>query len=128
MATLREYFEADFSHTVIMESPIQLPVKDGREVQIESRIHLDFSSKALFASFLFENKQLSTSQFIDLIDQIDALWSKGWPAPPRIKLPAARLYPGELKIDTSPFAATSKFFGGPSTRHDQLMFTGRIYI
>jgi hypothetical protein len=128
MATLREYFEADFSHTVIMARPIQLSVKDVGDVQIESRIHLDFSSKALFASFLLENKELSTSQLIDLIDQIDALWGKGWPAPPNIKLPAARLYPGELKIEKSPFAVTSKFFGGPSTRHDQLMFTGRIYI
>ena len=128
MATLREYFDADFSHTVIMARAIQLPVSDIGDVQAESRIHLDFSSKALFASFFLENKALSTTQVVELIDQIDALWSKGWPAPPNIKLPAGRLYPGELKINKSPFAVTSKFFGGPATRHDQLMFTGRIYI
>lgn len=128
MATLKEYFEADFSHTVIMASPVQLSINDIGDVQIESRIHLDFSSKALFASFFIENKELSTSQLIDLIDQINALWAKGWPAPPNLKLPLARLYPGELMIERSPFAVTSKFFGGPSTRHDQLIFTGRIYI
>lgn len=128
MATLREYFETDFSHTVIMEIPIQLPVKDGGEVQIESRIHMDFSSKAIFASFLLGNKQLSTIQLVALIDQIDALWSKGWPASTNIKLPSARLYPGKLNFYTSPFAITSEFFCGPSTRLDQLMFSGRIYI
>ena len=128
MATLKEYFDADFSHTVIMTSPIQLSVIDIDDVQIESRIHLDFSSKALFASFFLENKDLSTTQLIELINQIDAIWGSGWPAPPNIKLPAARLYPGELKIEKSPFAVTSKFFGGPATRHDQLMFTGRIYM
>lgn len=128
MATLREYFDADFSHTVIMASAIQISVTDIGDVQIDSRIHLDFSSKALFASFFLENKELSTSHLIEFINQIDALWSKGWPAPLNIKLPAARLYPGELKIEKSPFAVTSRFFGGPSTSHDQLMFTGRIYI
>lgn len=128
MATLREYFDADFSHTVIMASPIHLPITDIGDVQVDSRIHLDFSSKALFASFFLENTTLSTTQLIELIDQIDALWDNGWPAPPHIKLPAARLYPGELRIEKSPFAVTSIFFGGPATRHDQLPFTGRIYL
>lgn len=74
MATLRQYFDADFSHSVIMASPIQLTVSDIGDIQVESRIHLDFSSKALFASFFLENKTWSTAQLVELIDQIDDLW------------------------------------------------------
>lgn len=35
MATLKEYFEADFSHTVIMSSPIQLSISGVGDIQIE---------------------------------------------------------------------------------------------
>lgn len=128
MAEVRDYFEVDFSHTVRMETPVQLLAPDGGEIQVISRIHLDFSSKALFASFYLE-QVYSADELVELIDQLDGLWTRGWPAPTNIKLPAAKLYAaGELKIDKDPFAVTSRFPGCPTTRHDELHFSGRIYL
>ena len=75
MATLREYFEADFSHTVRMSSALRLSIQGIGELTLDSRIHLDFSSKALFASFLAENTELTTNQLIEIIDQLDNLWA-----------------------------------------------------
>ncbi len=128
MAKVRDCFEVDFSHTVRMEAPIQLLARDGSEIQVVSRIHLDFSSKALFASFYLD-QDYSSDELVELINQLDALWSRGFPAPTNIVLPAAKLYAaGELRIDTNPFAVTSMFAGGPATRHDELHFSGRIYL
>lgn len=128
MAKVRDYFEVDFSHTVRMEVPVQLLAHDGDEIQVISRIHLDFSSKALFASFYLD-QVYSADELVELIDQLDDLWTRGWPAPTNIKLPAAKLYAaGELKIDKDPFAVTSRFPGCPATRHDELHFSGRIYL
>ena len=42
MATIREYFEADFSHTVIMSTALRLPVQAVGDVELYSQIHLDF--------------------------------------------------------------------------------------
>ena len=90
MANIRDYFEVDFSHTVRMEVLVQIPTRGGGEIRAISRIHLDFSSKALFASFYLD-QVYSPDELIELIDQIDDLWTRGWPGPTKIILPAARL-------------------------------------
>jgi len=128
MANVRDYFEVDFSHTVRMEVMVQIATRGGGEIRAISRIHLDFSSKALFASFYLD-QVYSPDELVEFIDQIDDLWTRGWAAPTNIKLPAARLYAaGELRIDKDPFAVISRFPGSPATRHDELHFTGRIYL
>lgn len=128
MAKVRDYFEVDFSHTVRMEAPVQLLSRDGSDIQVISRIHLDFSSKALFTSFYLD-QVYTTNELIELIDQLDGLWTRGWPAPTNIILPAAKLFAaGELRIDKDPFAVISTFPGCPATRHDELHFSGRIYL
>jgi hypothetical protein len=129
MAKVRDYFEVDFSHTVKMEVPVQLCARDGSEIQVISRIHLDFSSKALFASFYLD-RVYSPDELVELIDQLDSLWVQGWPGPTNIMLPAAKVYAaGELKIDNKDrFAITSTFPGSPSIKHDELHFSGRIYL
>lgn len=128
MATLKEYYDADFSHTAMLVRTLELSISSLGKLEIESRLHLDFSSKALFASFFLSKPELSNNQIIEIIDKIDELWVSGWPTPTNITLPAAKFYPGELKIEKSPFSVTSSFFGGPTTRHDHLNFTGRIYF
>ena len=128
MAKVRDYFEVDFSHTVRMEASVQLPSRDGGSIQVISRIHLDFSSKALFAS-LYLDQVYTPNELVELVDQLDGLWARGWPAPTNIILPAAKLYAaGELRIDTNPFVVLSTFPGCPATRHDELHFSGRIYL
>lgn len=128
MAKVRDYFEVDFSHTVRMEAPVELSLHGRGEIQVISRIHLDFSSKALFAS-LYLDQVCSPDELVELINQLDGLWTRGWPAPTNIILPAAKLYAeGELRIDKDPFAVTSRFPGCPATRHDELHFSGRIYL
>lgn len=128
MAKVRDYFEVDFSHTVRMETHVKLLASDGGEIAVICRIHLDFSSKALFASFYLD-QLYSLDELVKLIDQIDGLWKSGWPAPSNIVLPATKLYAaGELKIGTNPFQVISRFPGGPETRHDELHFSGRIYL
>jgi len=76
MAKVRDYFEVDFSHTVRMEAPVQLLSIDGGDIQVISRMHLDFSSKALFASFYLE-QLYTTSELINFIDQMEGLWTQG---------------------------------------------------
>jgi hypothetical protein len=128
MAKVRDYFEVDFSHTVRMEVPVQLLASDGSEIQVISRIHLDFSSKALFASFYLD-RVYSPDELVGLIDQMDSLWTQGWPGPTNIILPAAKLYAaGELRVGKDPFEVISRFPGSPSTKHDELHFSGRIYL
>jgi len=128
MAKVLDYFEVDFSHTVRMETPVQLFTRTGVEIKVISRLHLDFSSKALFASFYLD-QVYPPDELIELIDQLDGLWTRGWPAPINILLPAAKLYAaGELKIENNPFSVTSTFPGCSGTRHDELHFSGRIYL
>lgn len=128
MAKVRDYFEVDFSHTVRMEAPIKLHSIDVGDVQVISRIHLDFSSKALFAS-IYLDRMYTTNDLINLIDQLDDLWSQGWPAPTKFILPASKLFAaGKLRIDKDPFVVSSTFPGCPATRHDELHFSGRIYL
>ena len=128
MTNVRDFFEVDFSHTVRMESEVQIIALGGLIINITSRIHLDFSSKALFASFYLD-QAYSPDEIIEIIDQIDSLWTQGWPAPKRIKLPAAKLYAaGELRIEKNPFKVTSRFPGCPQTEHNDLHFSGRVYL
>jgi hypothetical protein len=128
MATIRDYFETDFSHTLIMSSSLEFHIEDLGNILVETQIHLDFFSKTLFASFLVQNGTLSNTQLIYLIEEINTIWGKKLrlPALRRIKLP--KPFPGQITLENSPFMITSSFFGGPPTRYDQLMFTGRIYI
>jgi len=128
MAKVRDYFEVDFSHTVRMEASLQLHSPNGGDIQVISRIHLDFSSKALFASFYLDQVH-TPNELIELIDQLDDLWTRGWPAFTNFILPAAKLYAaGELRFYKNPFVVISTFPGCPATRHDELHFSGRIYL
>ena len=128
MAKVQDYFEVDFSHTVRMEVPVVLSALEGAEIQVISRIHLDFLSKALFASFYID-KVYSPDEIVHIIDQLDGLWTRGWPAPTNIILPAAKLYAaGELRIERNPFLVISRFPGCAETKHDELHFNGRIYL
>lgn len=128
MATLKEYFDADFSHTVSLNRTLEFKVTDLGDIPIDTRIHLDFFTKAMFASFYIPRSDLSIKQLVEIIEAIDTLWQKGWPSPENIRLVSLKLYPGALKISNNPFFIESTFFGGTTTKHDELLFSGRLYL
>lgn len=128
MATLKEYYDADFSHTVSLNRSLEFKVTDLGNISIDTRIHLDFFTKAMFASFYIPHPELSIKQLTEIIDEIDTLWQNGWPSPDNIRLVSVKLYPGALKISNNPFFVESTFFGGTSTKHDELLFSGRLYL
>jgi hypothetical protein len=50
MATLREYFDADFPHTVKLMAEFTVPLIEATETTVSASVNVDFCSRTLFAS------------------------------------------------------------------------------
>jgi len=128
MASLREYFESDFAHTVKLLAQFQVPVHNFGKVDVASTVNVDFCSKTIFSAALVGHNDLSVDQFSEILDFLNVRWTTAWPAPTEIRLPLAQIFPGQLTVRHNPFDLRSTFFGGPSTGLQDLRFQGRVYL
>jgi hypothetical protein len=125
MATIREYFDADFNYAARMHLKLLSGVGDG----IEIVILYDFSASAAFIACYVEGDQHGADFFRNLIGALEygktQLQFDG-----RITLPSARAFPGKLRVENTPIAKLSaQFFGDVEwLSAEQITATRRIFI
>ena len=109
MATLRQYFETDFTHVVRIH--VKFMVSTGEE--IEAHWLVDFLGYMSFLSCYVPGAARSLEFFLQLVRSLE--YGKTQLAfQHKIVLPAARQFPGALTIgNENPLFVQAKFFGDP---------------
>lgn len=124
MATLREYFESDFGHT--LKAGGVLPGLKYDDVK--GNISFDFTSNSLFASFYFAGKDLNLDYFKDFLQYANENWN--WNFNGKITLPRASLTHGlQIKVDNiNPLYIHAKFPGEEPVVMSEIRSYGRIFL
>jgi hypothetical protein len=108
MATIREYFDADFIHAVRMH--VSLPTAD---TSVEMALFYDFATYTVFQACYIPGEQHTLAQFIQLLDALN-LGKTQLKFEGRINLPPARVFPGALIVNNAnTFVLRAKFHGDP---------------
>jgi hypothetical protein len=126
MATVRQYFDTDFPHTVRI--CCRLPLADEN---IETRINQDFSSFATFVSFYIPDKDRPLSFYATLIKNIQYASTKlTAESTGNILLPSSWDFPGELQIGNfSELTVRCRFHGTPRwISGSEMPMSRRIFI
>lgn len=105
MATLREYFDADFSYAARVHiRPALLP-------EIEAVLLYDFAANTAFLACYVEGQGCPVDFFFRLIEALQPGKSQVNLAG-RVTLPATRAFPGQLQVNnTHPFEMRAQFHG-----------------
>ncbi len=108
MATIRQYFDTDFSHAVRMHVSFE-----SGTLKIESIFLYDFSGYIMFFSCFIPGKK-SLDFYLQLIRNLEygkteMLFDK------KVTLPSAHQFPGVLTVENQPnaFNIKAQFFGDP---------------
>ena len=125
MATLRQYFETDFSHVVRVSVKVSTP--DGEE--IDSYWLVDFLGNIAYLSCYVPGEGRSLEFFQQLVTSLEHGKTR-LAFQQKIVLPASRQFPGVIKIENKdPLVVKAQFFGDPgevSTRTVQM--SKRLFI
>src|SRR5437016_4876695 len=106
MATLREYFDADFNYATRVH--VKLPAYRS---DVEVALLYDFSAFTAFLACYVPGNQHPPEVFIQLIE---ALQPGQVTLDGKVTLPSARMFPGQLEIkNRNPFELRAKFHGDP---------------
>lgn len=105
MATIREYFDADFNYVARMH--VKVPV---RRPDIEVAVLYDFSAFTTFVTCYVPGDHNTVQEFIQLIEAVKP--GSQITFDDRVTLPSAKTFPGVLDVrNTSPFVIRAQFFG-----------------
>lgn len=106
MATLREYFEKDFSHSAKIH--IKVPINDEF---IEGAVLYDFAAFSAFVVLYVNNSDKDPAYFMDLLSKLNYGGSK-LVFGNRVTLPSAKQFPGQLRIENKQdFEILAQYFG-----------------
>jgi hypothetical protein len=123
MATIRQYFETDFSNTA------RLHVRqEFEDLRLEASVQFDFAGYFAFLAYYIPDQQ-DCEFFSRLIKAIDYGRTK-LTLDGKVTIPSARQHPGELRVENSrDFQVFSRYFEDPiwiSTK--ELRSSQRVYI
>jgi len=108
MATLREYFDADFNYAIKVH--VKLPYNEDA---IETVLIYDFSAYIAFLACYVPGKERTIQFFLQLIESMKYGESQ-LKLDGRITLPSARAFPGLLEIkNANPLEIHARFHGDP---------------
>ena len=124
MATLRQYFDTDFSHCVRVSIKIDL-----NGIKQDGVLLYDFNGLMAFLAIYVGQKELDFDYFIKLLSSLEYgktqinLSGQVW-------LPAAKSFPGKLHIkNENPFEILAQFFGDPEwVSSNSIQATHRLFI
>jgi hypothetical protein len=121
MATVRQYFETDFNHVVRVQVKFAVP----GEAEVEGAWLVDFLGYMSFLTCYVPGEGRGLGCFLRLLRALEygktPLTLQGG-----IGLPAARQFPGQLRIEnTGPIGIHAQFFGDPSWISAQGVQTSR---
>ncbi|HVC80630.1 MAG TPA: toll/interleukin-1 receptor domain-containing protein [Chloroflexota bacterium] len=126
MATIREYFDADFSYTARLH--VKLP--DYRS-DVEVTLLYDFAAFIAFVACYVPGDQYPLQEFLQLIEamqpgksQVTVNFND------KVTLPDTRAFPGLLEVrNTNPFGLRAKFYGDPEwICTDEIQTSTRVFI
>ncbi|PDS23370.1 toll/interleukin-1 receptor domain-containing protein [Flavobacterium branchiophilum] len=126
MASLKEYFEIDFSNTIKVRGKVETNYQNKKEYG--GFLSYDFTSNSLFKSYYFEDKNLTVDFFINFIREIN---EKGeWNFDNEIKLPTPSFLKGlNINIEnTNPLKINVNFPGESNIDMAEVGFYGRIFL
>lgn len=122
MATLREYFDADFAHTAKLHV---IPPAIGLNAEV--KVLYDFSSYTAFVACYVPGDRRNLQDFLRLIEELRPGLSLAFGG--TVTLPSIRTFPGELQIQRDPFALRARFHGDPEWMSiDEIPLSARIFI
>jgi TIR domain len=109
MATIRQYFETDFSYALKIQCYIATP-----EMRIETRVSCDFSGFQSFLSIYIPDKGHDLSFYVKLLKYIE-YGKTVLHFDDKIFLPSSWDFPGALQVDNEPNNLTirARFHGDP---------------
>ena len=104
MATLREYFETDFTHVLNVAHPLKIQFEKSPELEIQARLHLDFFANAKYISCFLPEHPGSIAGLVAVLEQLDLIleFTK------QVEVHAG--YVGERPIQCSELAFTGRLF------------------
>jgi len=106
MATLREYFDADFSYATRVHVRLAAYRSD-----VEVALLYDFSAFTAFLACYLPGDQHPVQVFLQLIEALQPGKSQVT-LDGKVTLPSARMFPGQMEIkNTNPFELRAKFHG-----------------
>jgi hypothetical protein len=124
MATLRQYFDTDFSYATRLH--VSLPL-DGES--IEAAVLYDFSAYTAFFACYVPGEGRGIRFYLGLIRQLH-FGSTQLAFGAKVTLPSARVFPGQLKVDNKEdFEVLAQFWTDPgwvSTK--DIKTSGRVFI
>src|SRR5258706_11897793 len=108
MASLREYFDADFNYATRVH--VKLPAYRS---DVEVALLYDFSAFTAFVACYVPGNLHPLQVFLQLIEALQPGKSQVT-LDGKVTLPPARVFPGQLEIrNTNPFELRAKFHGDP---------------
>src|SRR6266849_1465773 len=108
MATLREYFEADFNYATRVH--VRVPAFRS---DVEIALLYDFAAFTAFLACYVPGNQHPLQVFLQLIEALQPGKSQVT-FDEKVTLPSARMFPGQMEIkNTDPFELRAKFHGDP---------------
>lgn len=127
MATLRQYFETDFSHMTRVS--VRLPISGG--TALDAVLLCDFAANLAFLSCYVPDETRGLDFFRQLVRGIE-FGKTPLDFAGQIVLPAARTFPGAVRVQNSPgaeFDVAARFYGDPHwVSMKQLKGSSRIIV
>jgi TIR domain len=127
MATLNEYHEMDFGHTLKISGSFQT-IFNGKNYELKGYLSYDFTANCIFTSYYFEDKNLTVDFFVNFLKSISEKWE--WNFGQELKLPRASLMKGlRLSIGNfNPLVIKAQFPGEEQMDMAEVGFHGRIFL
>lgn len=124
MATLREYFESDFSNCV----RVQVKLEFNGQIQ-DAVILYDFNGYMAYFAIYLASESLVIEDFYKLVGALEYGKTQVQLAG-GIMLPSAKLFPGSLEIkNENPLEIRANFFGDPEwISAESIQATRRIFL
>jgi len=124
MASLREYFDPDFSYATRVH--VKLPAYRS---DVEVALLYDFSAVPSFLACYVPGDKHALQVFLQLLEALQPGKSQVT-LDGRVTLPSARMFPGEMEIkNTNPFELRAKFHGDPEwISNKEIPTSTRIFI
>ncbi|UQR62715.1 toll/interleukin-1 receptor domain-containing protein [Bradyrhizobium sp. C-145] len=125
MATLREYFDADFSYAVRVH--VDFPLKGGGDIQ--GAILFDFAGMKSFLACYVPDHSTPVDYFLQIIRSLEyGKTQVGFRG--QVTLPDSRFFPGQLEVkNEKPLEIRARFFDDPDwTSIKELEASRRVFI
>lgn len=105
MASLREYFDTDFTQVLNVAQPLKIQFEKSPELEIQARLHLDFTGNAKYVSCFVPVHPVPIAALVAVLEQINLILE----------------FTKQVEVHAG-------FVGESPVHCSELVFTGRVYF